>query len=68
MTMCELGGAARADKALSPKIVIPIHLGIVPRSPLLRTKDSPEGFSKRIQSAGAGTRMTVLREGTSLDC
>jgi len=67
MTMGE-SGAARAVKALSPKIVIPIHLGIVPRSPLLRTKDSPEGFSRRMQRVGVGTRMTVLREGASLDC
>ena len=51
MTMGE-ESAVRAVRALSPRTVIPIHLGITPRNPLLRTKDTPEGFRQRVQSAG----------------
>ncbi len=62
MTMGEKS-AARAVEALHPRTVIPIHLGIVPRSPLLRTKDSPEGFSKRVRDAGLKTEVVILQEG-----
>lgn len=55
--------ALRAVEALSPKTVIPIHLGIIPRSPLLRTKESPEGFRERVAAAGLKTEVRVLREG-----
>jgi len=61
-------GAVRAVRALSPKAVIPIHLGLAPRSPLLRTSQSPEGFRKRIQDAGLKAEVTVLREGESWEC
>jgi len=64
MTMGE-EGAVRAVAALSPKVVIPIHLGIKPRSPLLRTGQSPEGFTERLQAAGLKTEVRVLREGES---
>jgi L-ascorbate metabolism protein UlaG (beta-lactamase superfamily) len=67
MTMGERG-AVRAVRALSPKAVIPIHLGLIPRSPLLRTGESPEGFRKRIQDAGLKAEVTVLREGESWEC
>ena len=67
MTMGEKN-AVRAVEALSPKTVIPIHLAIVPRSPLLRTKDSPEGFRKRIHDAGLKAEVIVLREGESWEC
>jgi L-ascorbate metabolism protein UlaG (beta-lactamase superfamily) len=67
MTMGERG-AVRAVRALSPKAVIPIHLGLAPRSPLLRTSESPEGFRKRIQDAGLKAEVTVLREGESCEC
>jgi L-ascorbate metabolism protein UlaG (beta-lactamase superfamily) len=57
--------AVRAVAALSPRVVIPIHLGIVPRSPLLRRKESLEGFRKRIEDAGLQTKVMILREGQS---
>jgi L-ascorbate metabolism protein UlaG (beta-lactamase superfamily) len=66
MTMGEKS-AVRAVQALSPRTVIPIHLGILPRSPLLRTNQSPEGFRKRIQAAGLRTEVRILREGESWD-
>jgi L-ascorbate metabolism protein UlaG (beta-lactamase superfamily) len=66
MTMGERG-AVRAVRALSPKVVIPIHLGIAPRSPLLRTSEGPEGFRKRLQDAGIKAEVRVLREGESWD-
>ncbi len=67
MTMGE-SGAVKAVRALSPQTVIPIHLGLVPRSPLLRTRQTPEGFVKRLRAAGLKTEVKVLREGESWDC
>jgi len=64
LTMGEKG-ATRAVAALSPKVVIPIHLGITPRSPLLRTSESPEGFMKRLRAAGLPAEVKILREGES---
>jgi len=58
----------RAVEALAPKTVIPIHLGIVPRSPLLRTNESPEGFRKRLVDARLETQVRILREGESWEC
>jgi L-ascorbate metabolism protein UlaG (beta-lactamase superfamily) len=62
MTMGEKG-AARAARDLGASTIIPIHLGLQPRSPLMRTGHSPEGFRKRIQEAGLDTKVVILREG-----
>jgi L-ascorbate metabolism protein UlaG (beta-lactamase superfamily) len=67
MTMGEKS-AVRAVDALSPKTVIPIHLGITPRNPLLRSGESPEGFMKRLRDAGSKTEVRILREGESWEC
>jgi L-ascorbate metabolism protein UlaG (beta-lactamase superfamily) len=64
MTMGEKS-AARAVEALQPRTVIPIHLGIAPRSPLGRTGQTPEGFSRRVREAGLNTEVVILREGES---
>jgi L-ascorbate metabolism protein UlaG (beta-lactamase superfamily) len=56
-------GAVRAAEALKPTTIIPIHLGLQPRSPLLRTGHSPEGFRHRLEEAGLGTKVVILREG-----
>jgi L-ascorbate metabolism protein UlaG (beta-lactamase superfamily) len=64
MTMGEKS-AVQAMEALRPKTVIPIHLGIQPRSPLLRTGQTPEGFSRRVRDAGLKTEVVILREGES---
>ena len=64
MTMGEKG-AVRAAQALRPSTVIPIHLGVQPRSPLMRTNHSPEGFQRRIREAGLTTTVVILREGES---
>lgn len=64
MTMGEKG-AVQAVRDLSPKVVIPIHLGIAPRSALLRTRDSPEGFRARLREAGLPVEVRILREGES---
>ncbi len=66
MTMGETS-AVNATRMLSPKLVIPIHLGIVPRSPLLRSADSPEGFAQRVRSAGLNAQVKNLREGDDWD-
>ena len=55
----------RAVEALQPRTVIPIHLGIAPRSPLGRTGQTPEGFARRVSAAGLQTEVVILREGES---
>ena len=62
MTMGEKS-AVRAVQVLKPATVIPIHMGVTPRSPLLRTDHTPEGFVRRIQEAGLKAKVVVLREG-----
>jgi L-ascorbate metabolism protein UlaG (beta-lactamase superfamily) len=64
MTMGE-SGAVRAVRDLAPAVVIPIHQGVRPRSPLLRTKQTPEGFARRVAAAGLRTEVVLLREGQS---
>lgn len=67
MTMGEVQ-AVRAVAALSPKAVIPIHQGIVPRSPILRTTQSAEGFLDRAHRAGLEFEFKILREGDTWQC
>jgi L-ascorbate metabolism protein UlaG (beta-lactamase superfamily) len=62
MTMGEQE-ALRAVKVLEPTVVIPIHLGIQPRSPLLRTRQTPESFAQRLKQANSPTQVVILREG-----
>lgn len=59
------GGALSAVQTLTPKVVIPIHLGITPRSPLLRNSQSPEHFEKRLGQRGLHAQCVHLREGES---
>ncbi len=62
MTMGETG-AVKAVQALRAPTVIPIHLGLRPRSPLLRTRQTPEGFARRVTDAGLPTRVVILEPG-----
>jgi L-ascorbate metabolism protein UlaG (beta-lactamase superfamily) len=64
MTMGEKA-AVRAVIDLEPTTVIPIHLGIQPRPPLLRTNHTPEGFARRIHDAGVKTNVILLKENES---
>ena len=64
MTMGETQ-AVEAVRLLAPQIVIPIHLGIMPRLPLMRTSHSPEGFRKRARQAGLSSEVVILQEGES---
>jgi L-ascorbate metabolism protein UlaG (beta-lactamase superfamily) len=64
MTMGEKD-AVRAVRMLSPSTVIPIHLGIRPRSPLMRTDQTPQRFRERVQRAGLAMEVAILREGES---
>ncbi|MDR3574999.1 MAG: MBL fold metallo-hydrolase [Anaerolineaceae bacterium] len=59
MTMTE-NGAIKAVKALKPKIVIPIHLGLEPRLRFMRTRKSAESFLNKVLQAGLGTRVVLL--------
>ncbi|MGA3092350.1 MAG: MBL fold metallo-hydrolase [Terriglobales bacterium] len=64
MTMGEKQ-AVEAVRCLGPHIVIPIHLGIIPRLPLMRTGHSPEGFRERMRQAGLNAEIVILQEGES---
>ncbi len=57
--------AMRAVIALAPRVVIPIHLGIQPRAPFLRTRHTPEGFARRVQGARLAADVVLLKEGES---
>jgi L-ascorbate metabolism protein UlaG (beta-lactamase superfamily) len=62
MTMGEKD-AVRAVSVLKPRVVIPIHLGIAPRSTLLRTSETAEHFRTRVQQAELPAEVVILREG-----
>jgi L-ascorbate metabolism protein UlaG (beta-lactamase superfamily) len=62
MTMGEKG-AVRAVSALRPRVVIPIHLGIVPRMPAMRRKETAQNFRARVRQAGLSTEVVILGEG-----
>ena len=64
MTMGE-ESAVRAVQDLKPVVVIPIHLGVRPRSPLLRTSETAEGFARRAKEAGLEAQVVILSEGES---
>ena len=50
---------------LAPRVVIPIHLGVQPRSPLLRTNHTPESFARRVKGAKLAAKVVLLKEGES---
>lgn len=62
MTMGEAGAVA-AVQDLRAHTVIPIHLALRPRSPLLRTRQSPEGFARRVADAALDARVVILEPG-----
>lgn len=64
MTMGEKA-AVKAAVDLDVSAVVPIHLGLQPRSPLLRTQQTPEGFARRLADARPAARVVILREGES---
>jgi L-ascorbate metabolism protein UlaG (beta-lactamase superfamily) len=64
MTMGERS-AVKAVRALKPAVVIPIHLGIRPRSLLLETRQTPEHFATRLKVDGSVAKVVILREGES---
>jgi L-ascorbate metabolism protein UlaG (beta-lactamase superfamily) len=66
MTMGEKA-AVHAVLDLNPARVIPIHLGIQPRSPLLRTGQSVTGFTRRLAQAGSPAQVITLAEGQSIE-
>ena len=64
MTMGERSAVA-ATQDLRALAVVPIHLGVQPRSFLLRTRQTPRGFERRLREAGLRTRVVHLAEGAS---
>ena len=62
MTMGE-AGAVRAVRDLRPPWVIPIHLALQPRQPLLRTPQTPERFARRVRESGLQTEVVILAPG-----
>jgi L-ascorbate metabolism protein UlaG (beta-lactamase superfamily) len=62
MTMGE-DQAVRAVRDLQPQVVVPIHLGIEPRSPLLRSCQTVERFAEKLHRTAPSVRIVHLREG-----
>jgi len=62
MTMGE-NEAVHAVRDLAPRVVIPIHLGLQPRLPLMRTRQSPDGFERKLRAAGLEAIVVSLRPG-----
>jgi L-ascorbate metabolism protein UlaG (beta-lactamase superfamily) len=55
--------ACEATKMLGARVVIPIHLGIQPRSPLLRRTESVESFRNALGTAGVEASVVSLAPG-----
>jgi L-ascorbate metabolism protein UlaG (beta-lactamase superfamily) len=66
MTMGEVG-AVKAAKALKVKVVIPIHQGLQPRLPAMRTCESADGFARRTRAAGLSLDVIILKPGEVWD-
>jgi L-ascorbate metabolism protein UlaG (beta-lactamase superfamily) len=66
MTMRE-EGAVKAVIALKSRVVIPIHRGVQPRLPTMRTKDSAESFARRVREAGLAAEVVILDPGDVWD-
>ena len=64
LTMGEKG-AVKAVRDLRPSVVIPIHLGLQPRSPLLRTSQSADGFARRVRNDKLPVEVVTLQDGES---
>lgn len=64
MTMGETQ-AVEGARWLTPEVVIPIHLGIAPRFPLLRTHETPENFRELAAKAGLIVNVVILNESES---
>lgn len=58
-------GAVAATRDLRPRTVIPIHLGVRPRSFVLRGSQTVAGFEKRLRAAGLDASVVHLSEGES---
>ena len=59
--------AVEATRTLGGRVVIPIHLGIQPRSPLLRRRESVESFSQALRDAHIDVRVRLLGPGDSYE-
>jgi L-ascorbate metabolism protein UlaG (beta-lactamase superfamily) len=64
MTMGE-DQAVQAVCDLQPQVVIPIHLGLEPRSPLLRSAQTVERFAAKLQRVAPRVQVVHLRDGES---
>jgi L-ascorbate metabolism protein UlaG (beta-lactamase superfamily) len=57
--------ALRAVRALSPRIVIPIHQSVTLRPPFLRTNNTTDKFQQKVREAELECSVVVLQEGQS---
>jgi L-ascorbate metabolism protein UlaG (beta-lactamase superfamily) len=62
MTMNETG-ALKAARTLHPSVILPIHLGLNPRLPLMRTGDSAEHFARLVEAEKLPIRVVQLQNG-----
>jgi L-ascorbate metabolism protein UlaG (beta-lactamase superfamily) len=57
--------ALRAVRALSPRVVIPIHLSVTLRLPFLRVNNTADRFQQKVREAGLECSVVILQEGQS---
>jgi L-ascorbate metabolism protein UlaG (beta-lactamase superfamily) len=57
--------ALRAVRALSPHVVIPIHLSVALRLPFLRASHTVDRFQRKVREAGLECSVVILHEGQS---
>jgi L-ascorbate metabolism protein UlaG (beta-lactamase superfamily) len=60
-------GAVRAVEALSPRVVVPVHLGVGLRPQFLRGNHTIEGFTSGVQKARPGCDVLILQDGQSYE-
>ena len=60
-------GALKATQLLGPATVIPIHLGITPRSPLLRKPETAGSYVELLRAAGSAVDVRILDPGQSFE-
>ncbi|MGD2070057.1 MAG: MBL fold metallo-hydrolase [Gemmatimonadota bacterium] len=56
-------GFLRAVRALTPRFVMPVHRGITPRLPLLRSSPRLDQLTARVAAGSTETSMVVLQAG-----
>ena len=66
-TPMTMGNRGACEAMLGARVIIPIHLGIEPRAPLLRRGETVESFRVALRDARSDTRVVSLEPGESFE-